>query len=116
MSMLSTSPGTLTRTLTQSGKRLWRPLVGDDPIPASRFDQAQGELVSLTCAVCLVLFLTKTLLAYIDLNNPDRLPRLWNDSLVLTLGRITACCAEDFAVGLGCLLTAGIALSLSSAF
>src|SRR5438105_2296790 len=66
-------------------------------------DRHHAELLSLVVAVCLALFVCKSILA----------TRAF-DSAVASFGRVAACCAEDVAVGLGCLLSAGIALSWRS--
>jgi arylsulfatase A-like enzyme len=116
MSILSPAPEALTRTLSRGGQKLWLPF--DQSVAArstSHSSRSQAELVSLAFTVCFVLFSMKAFLAYNVLNKADSPPRLWDDSFILSVGRIALCCAEDFAVGLGCLLAAGIALSLGSA-
>jgi arylsulfatase A-like enzyme len=89
------------------GRFLWRPVDGSAG-PDRRRDLA--ELLSLTFVVCLVLFLTKTVVAWRDLNSDTMPPPVVTDSWVVSLGQLCGCAAEDFAVGLGCLLAAGLAL------
>jgi arylsulfatase A-like enzyme len=116
MSIVSPAPASLTRTLARSGKRFWLPLTDRSSTPTAAHPlRAHAELASLVFTICLVLFLTKTLLAYNVLNNPELPPRVWDDSFLFSVGRIALCCAEDFAVGIGCLLVVGGVLSLGTA-
>jgi len=94
----------LKRSLIWTFRKLWRPLA-----PASPHF---GELVSLAFAVCTVLFLTKALIAYRDLDKPDMPPQIFDEEFLWSLGRIWVCCAEDFAVGVGCLFLALLTLRL----
>jgi arylsulfatase A-like enzyme len=122
MTTLSTPGARLTETLARGGRKLWDPFGCDAPTPAgapvkqavtARPNSAHGELLSLTFAVCTVLFLTKLLIALRDLASPELPPFLTKGGLLPTLGRVWACCAQDFAVGLSCLLVAALALSVS---
>ncbi|MFL5242370.1 MAG: sulfatase [Gemmataceae bacterium] len=92
------------RSVNWTVRHLWRPLA-----PASPH---YGELVSLAFAVCTVLFLTKGLIAYRDLDKPDMPPQIVNEEFLWSLGRLWVCCAEDFAVGIGCLLLALVTIKL----
>src|SRR5258708_14421267 len=91
-------------SLISTFRKLWRPV---DPA-SPHF----GELVALAFAVCTVLFLTKALIAYRDLDKPDMPPQIFDEEFFWSLGRIWVCCAEDFAVGVGCLFLALIMLRL----
>ncbi len=121
MTTLYTPGARLSETLARGGRKLWDPFGDDAPAPApakqppvNQPSVAHGELLSLTFAVCTVFFLTKLLIAFRDLNSPELPPFLAGGGLLPTLGRVWACCAEDFAVGLGCLLVAALALALWS--
>jgi glucan phosphoethanolaminetransferase (alkaline phosphatase superfamily) len=124
MTTLYTPGIRLSETLARGSRKLWDPFGDDAPTPATTLAKqpaiaqpsiAHGEMLSLTFAVCTVFFLVKVLIALRDLNSPDLPPFLAEGGLLPTLGRVWACCAEDFAVGLGCLLVAALALALSAA-
>jgi lipoteichoic acid synthase len=100
----------LRRALTGAGRALWQPLADAVRRPADHAD-----LVSLVFAVCAALVVTKTVLASLDLTDPNKPPFIFDGDWLATLGRVLACCAEDLAVGLGCLLLAGLALGLTAA-
>lgn len=68
------------------------------------------EMLSLVLAVCTAIFLTKAFIAYRDLDNADAPPQIYDGAALASLARVWACCAEDFAVGLGCYLLAAAAL------
>jgi arylsulfatase A-like enzyme len=93
------------------GKRLFFPLA--DSHFSTRLGRDCAELVSLVLAVCLALFLTKVVIAHRDLDCADMPPQICDGQILLSLGRIAACCAEDWAVGLGCLLLGAVALRLA---
>jgi arylsulfatase A-like enzyme len=121
MTTLYTPGARLSETLARGGRKLWDPFGDDAPAPAAapakrppmnQPSVAHGELLSLTFAVCTVFFLTKLLIAFRDLDSPELPPFLGAGGLLPTLGRVWACCAEDFAVGLVCLLVAALALAL----
>jgi arylsulfatase A-like enzyme len=84
------------------------------PAPAA-VDRARAELLSLALAVGTAIFLTKGFIAYRDLDNDAAPPQVCDGRAVATLARVWACCAEDFAVGLGCLLLARAALRWAGA-
>ncbi len=65
-------------------------------------------------AVCITLFVTKAVIAYRDLDNPTVPPWIATGSWHASIGRISMCCAADFAVGFGCLFLAAVALRLWS--
>jgi arylsulfatase A-like enzyme len=67
---------------------------------------AQGEMLSLVLAVCVAILVVKGFIAYRDLDSPAAPPQIYSDSVVTSLARVVACCAEDFAVGLGCFVVA----------
>jgi arylsulfatase A-like enzyme len=69
-------------------------------------------VLSLVLTVCTAIFLTKAVIAFRDLDQPNLEPRLCDGWSLASLGRVWACCAEDFAVGLGCLLLATLLLRL----
>src|SRR5262249_41732658 len=75
-----------------------------------RVGREHAELLSLVTAICLAIFATKTALAFTHLANPDLPPRLYDGRPLPGLGRVAACCAEDIAVALGCLLLGAVAL------
>src|SRR5262249_25521245 len=62
--------------------------------------RAQVEMLSLVLAICTAIFVIKGFIAYRDLDNAEAPPQIYNDSTADSLGRVWACCAEDFAVGL----------------
>ncbi|HEV3237404.1 MAG TPA: sulfatase-like hydrolase/transferase [Gemmataceae bacterium] len=84
--------------------KLWQPFAGAKSNPYA------GEIVSLVLTVCTALFLTKAVIAYRDHDKADMPPQIFGDEFALSLGRLFVCCAEDFAVGTGCLLFAFITL------
>jgi arylsulfatase A-like enzyme len=73
-------------------------------------ERARIELLSLILAVCLASFAVKGFIAYRDLDNAAAPPHIYDDSILASLGRVAACCAEDFAVGLGCFLVGFLVL------
>jgi glucan phosphoethanolaminetransferase (alkaline phosphatase superfamily) len=98
--------------------RLWQPFTGDSGFPVeheklgtARAKSDFGEIVSLVLTVCLVLFLTKGVIAYRDHDKADMPPQILGDEFLISVGRLFICCAEDFAVGAGCLLLALLTLS-----
>jgi arylsulfatase A-like enzyme len=93
------------RALGWLGRQLWQPL-------STSRGRAHADLVSLIFAVCAAIFLTKVLLAALDLADPRRPPLICDGDWLASLGRVFACFAEDLAVGLGCLLAAALALRL----
>jgi arylsulfatase A-like enzyme len=100
--------GRCRRALAALGWKLWQPLAAG---PASR---AQADLVSLVFSVCAALFLTKAILAALDLADPQMPPQIWNGDWLPSLAKIAACCAADLAAGLVCLLVAALALRLGT--
>jgi arylsulfatase A-like enzyme len=103
-------------------KKLWHPLGG----PGTTLGEGKGcavarlgfeyaELVSLVLIVCLTVFATKAVIAMSDLANAKMPPQIWDDEVLPSLGRVCACCAEDFAVGIACLLVAAAGLAAWSA-
>jgi arylsulfatase A-like enzyme len=104
-------PVSLARGIRRLLGALWRPLSHGAAAPAiERVEWELGQLVSLVLAVCLALFLTKAFIAYRDLDDAAMPPQICDQILHHSLARIGLCCAEDFAVGLGCLLAGGMAL------
>jgi arylsulfatase A-like enzyme len=102
-------PAGLGCALAWLGRFLWQPLVVSS-------DRRRGaDLMSLTFAVCLAIFLTKLILATLDLADPRQPPLLFDGDWLPSLARVFACCAEDGAVGLSCVLLAAVALRLGSA-
>ncbi len=91
---------------------LWRPLYGPPTTPTAEPDRRTelGELVSLAFTVCLALFLVKGFIAYRDLNRAEMPPQVFTGQVFVSFGQVWACSAEDFAVGLGCVLLGGIGL------
>jgi arylsulfatase A-like enzyme len=69
-----------------------------------------GEIVSLAFVVCLVIFLVKTTIAYRDLDQVGLPPAVWRDGVCVSLAQVWACCAQDFAVGLGWILVGAVVL------
>src|SRR5439155_13977210 len=67
---------------------------------------AQGEMLSLVLTVCVAIFAVKGFIAYRDLDSAAAPPQVYGDSVAASLARVVACCAEDFAVGLGCFVVA----------
>jgi arylsulfatase A-like enzyme len=111
----------ISHILLWSAKKLWHPLGGSGATVVAgkgpsraRLGFEYAELVSLVLAVCTAVFLTKTVIAYRDLANAKMPPQICDDELLPSLGRVSACCAEDFAVGIGCLLLAAASLALRS--
>jgi arylsulfatase A-like enzyme len=100
----------LGRALAWAGRALWQP-----PAAPARRVHVYADLVSLVAAVCAAIVLTKVVLAALDLADPARPPLIYDDDWLGTLGRVVACCAEDLAAGLGCLLLAAGALRLGLA-
>src|SRR5262245_55034515 len=76
-------------------------------IPVRR---GHGRLLSLVACVWLAIFVTKAAMVFTLFGNPELPPRLRDGRVLTALGRAAACCAEDAAVGLGCLLLGGVAL------
>jgi glucan phosphoethanolaminetransferase (alkaline phosphatase superfamily) len=72
--------------------------------------RAQVEMLSLALAICTAIFAIKGFIAYRDLDNAEAPPQVCDDSAAASLARVWACCAEDFAVGLGCFALAAAAL------
>jgi hypothetical protein len=70
-------------------------------------------MLSLVVVVCAAIFLVKGFIAVRDLANPVLPPVVYDGRVPASLGRVWACCAEDFAVGLGCLLAGWLALRLA---
>lgn len=85
-------------------------LVRPDAVRHDAVARAQGELLSLVSSVCAAIVLVKAFIAFRDLNNPDSPPHLHDGRALATLGRVVACCAEDLAVGAGCLFLGALAL------
>jgi arylsulfatase A-like enzyme len=83
-----------------------------DTAAAPTVGREQAEMLSLVFAVCSVIFLTKAFIAWRDLDNAAAPPQVYDGSALVALARVWACCAEDFAVGLGCLLLATLTLRL----
>src|SRR4051794_34020388 len=83
---------------------LVRPLLGRGQGVAA--DRARAEMVSLTFAGCTAIFLTKAFIPSRALDPDAAPPQVWDGRAVATLTRVWGCCAEDFAVGLGCLVLA----------
>jgi len=73
----------------------------------------QGEMLSLVFILCVAIFGLKNLIAYRDLDIKAMPPQIVTEDWWESQGRIWLCCAEDFAVGLGCLLAVGILLRLA---
>jgi arylsulfatase A-like enzyme len=101
----------LWRALAWSGRKLWQPLGTRAP----QTGRLYADLVSLVFAVCAAIFLTKAVLASLDLSDPRRPPLVYDGDWLPSLGRVLVCCAQDLAVGLGCLLAAALALRLAPA-
>jgi arylsulfatase A-like enzyme len=95
------------------GKALWQPLPPRAD-PAARRWHPQAEMVSLVVAVCLAIFLTKLVLACQALSHGTVAHQLWDEDWAASLSRLAGCCAEDFAVGLGCLLLATMAFAIGA--
>ena len=93
---------------------LWRPLYGPPQAASAEPNRRreQGELVSLAFTVCLALFLVKIFIAFRDLDRDDMPPTVCMDGFWVSVAQVWACCAQDFAVGLGCVLVGGIVLRL----
>src|SRR4051794_9265202 len=87
---------------------LWQPLHGSSAEAGRRREFV--EMASLAFAVCTALFVIKMVVAYRDLGNPNLMPCVCHDDWVVSVAQVWACAAQDFAVGLGCLLAAGLAL------
>ena len=94
------------QALAWACRTLWHPLAAG---------RAHADLLSLVFAVCAVIFLTKVVLAALDLADPQRPPLIYDGDWPASLARVGACCAEDLAAGLGCLLLAAVALCLGPA-
>src|SRR5947209_1563645 len=90
---------------------LVRPLAGPaedgaaTAVPAA-VGRARTEMLSLVLAICTAIFAIKGFIAYRDLDNPEAPPLVFGNSVAASLARVWACCAEDFAVGLGCFAVA----------
>lgn len=98
-----------------SVRNFWRRIDswGAEPAQASpRRDRDRVLMVALALAVCVTIFIVKTVIVFRDCDNPAIDPYLADGELLPTLGRVFLCCAEDFAVGFGCLLAADLALRL----
>jgi arylsulfatase A-like enzyme len=78
--------------------------------PAAAVGREQVEMLSLVFVVCTAIFLTKWFIAYRDLDNAAAPPQVYDGSALASLARVWACCAEDFAVGLGCFVLAAAVL------
>src|SRR4051812_18074850 len=72
--------------------------------------RARVEMLSLVLAICTAIFAIKGFIAYRDLDNAEAPPQVCDASTAASLARVWACCAEDFAVGLGCFALAAAAL------
>jgi arylsulfatase A-like enzyme len=98
--------------LAWAGRLLWHPPgAGDGAAPTHR--RGAAEVLSLVLAVCLAIVVTKCVLAIDTLSNLAVRPIIWDDEEFWpSVGRALACCAEDFAVGLVCLLLAALAVRL----
>ncbi len=92
------------------GRLLLGPLYDPSPQPERRKEFA--ELVSLVFTVCLTIFLVKTFIAYRDLNRYGSPPAVVMEGFWVSMAQVWACSAQDFAVGLGCLLLGSIGLRL----
>jgi arylsulfatase A-like enzyme len=68
--------------------------------------RARAEMLSLVLAVCTAIFVVKGFIAYRDLDSAEAPPQVYGDSVAMSLIRVVACCAEDFAIGLGCFVLA----------
>jgi arylsulfatase A-like enzyme len=109
-----------TNLLTRGSKVLWQPLgqpapaadESKEPVCARPAGSECAEVLSLIFGVCTAIFLAKTVIAFRDLDQANLEPRLCDGWSLPSLGRIWACCAEDFAVGLGSLLLAALTLRL----
>src|SRR3954469_24415325 len=115
------TPTTLTPTRQAAGSILagrfcrWllAPLLPPAALASGRLMERTGiRLVSLVLAVCTAIFVTKGFVAYHDLRNPELPPYVFDADLIASLGRLWLCCAEDFAVGLSCLLLAILTVKL----
>jgi arylsulfatase A-like enzyme len=92
---------------------LWQPLSGPETASGgSGRRREHGEVVALAFVVCLALFLLKGFIAWRDLDDAAMPPQVWTGNAVISLARLWACSAEDFAVGCGCVLAGGAALRL----
>jgi lipoteichoic acid synthase len=110
------APSLIQHGIGHLGRALWQPLPRATTEPRSSaaprtLGLIHGELVSLVLFVCLAIFVTKAALAYNSLASAAMAGQICDDDWLGTVGRIAACCAEDFAVGFCCLLAAGIAFS-----
>src|SRR5262249_10923611 len=85
----------------------------DEAASSAAAGRERVEMLSLAVAVCVAVVATKALIAYRDLDNAAAPPVVWDGSVLATLGRVTACCAEDLAVAVGCFLLAAAALRLT---
>src|SRR5215813_12046342 len=72
--------------------RLWQPFAGDSGFPVeheklgtSRAKSDFGEIVSLVLTVCMVLFLTKTFIAYRDHDKADMPPQILGDEFFVSV-------------------------------
>src|SRR5579862_1626673 len=81
--------------------------------PSTSNSSERPFLLSLVFFTCLALFVTKAFIAHRDLREWPLPPRVWSGQVLATLGRVWVCCAEDFAVGLGCLLVSMMAFRVS---
>jgi arylsulfatase A-like enzyme len=93
------------------GRFLCQPLHGSTLEPRRR--QELAELTSLVFAVCTALFVTKFIVAARDLSTPILNPYVFTSNWIESFGNVWACTAEDFAVGLGCLLVGALVLRLT---
>src|SRR5438876_493035 len=76
----------------------------------------QAMLCCLVLVTTLALFGLKIYIACRDLTHDDIPPgRIWDGAMLPSLGRVLGCSAEDFAVGLGCLLVALVLVRLMRA-
>jgi arylsulfatase A-like enzyme len=97
-------------TITRGLGALFRAGTEASAKDAAAVRRGQAEMLALVLAVGTAIFLTKTFIAYRDLANPAAPPLVCDGGDLRTLARVAACCAEDFAVGLGCFLLAAAAL------
>lgn len=90
---------------TVAGK-LWDPLFVSSGVASHA--KAHAEMVSLVFVFGFAVFATKVAIASDALASEVMPPQVWTSDWLPSVGRVAACCAEDLAVGLGCLLVAAI--------
>ena len=84
------------------GRWLVRPLLAKDEVTSAA--QTCLQFASLVLVTCTAIFLIKGFLAFHDLHYIELPPYIYlDDDLPESLGRLWLSCAEDFAVGVGCL-------------